>query len=92
MKVKIYPNGVDKDGRYTAEVWLMFNSVEERDQYVNDELRYCRKEEEALLNAFFRNDRIRCKNNLLLKRVEFAKNQGFQKQTANTWIRRGVAA
>lgn len=92
MKLKIYPKGVDNDGHYTSEVWLMFNSNEERDQYVADELRYCRKEEEALLSALYRRDRIRCKQNLANKRVEFATKNGFKKKDASTWVREGVAA
>lgn len=75
--VKIYPHGVDRDGNYTNPVRLIFNSVEERDKYVRKEYSYCKTEEDAFLSAIFRADRIRCKNNLMLKRAEFAKLSGF---------------
>lgn len=88
-KLKIYPNGVDVDGNYTAKVWLSFESKEDRDNYVRKEFKYCRKEEDAHLEARFRKDRIRTKNDLLTKRAKFARENGFEGSVSKNsqWIK-----
>jgi hypothetical protein len=87
--VKVYPAGCDKDGNYTNPVKVILAQVPEndeiaynnarefRDRYVRDEYKFCRVEEDAYNAAVFRNDRIRCKNNLMLKRADFAKMKGY---------------
>jgi len=85
-KVRIFPNGLDKDGNYTKLVWLKFNSNEEKEAYIASEFKYCKKEENNYLTAFYKEDRIAAKDALLKKRVEFANSQGFSGR-GKTWTR-----
>lgn len=99
--VKVYPAGVDKDGNYTNPVSVVLAEYNEgddlaaqqavsfRENYVRQEYKFCRKEEDALLSAIYRKDRIRCKNDLMLKRAEFARNQGYF-GADNQWTQRGA--
>ena len=78
-KVRIFPKGLNVFGETDEKdvIWLKFNSMEEKDQYVTDEFLYCKKEEDAYLTAFYKKDRIAAKNALYKKRVQYARGQGF---------------
>lgn len=75
IKVVIRPDG-DAKG---PETFVEFQSKDEQEAYIRQEYRFCRKEEQAYLAAFTKNDRARTQKELLLKRVEFARTQGFTK-------------
>jgi hypothetical protein len=76
-RLKVFPNGVDEDGNYTDPVWLNFDSLEQKEKYLINEYKFCKREEESHLNAIYRKDRIRTKNDLMIKRVAFAKKTGL---------------
>lgn len=87
FKLSILPKGVDEKNIYAKrdEVTLVFADNDDRKKYIKNEARYCRREDEAHISAIYKKDRVRTKNALLAKRVEFAINSGFA-GSGNTWV------
>lgn len=73
--VRIFLNGFEDQTKIAK---VIFSSVEVKEQYIRDEFRYCRKEEDLHNLARHKNQRDRTKNDLLAKRVSFARFSGYQ--------------
>jgi hypothetical protein len=88
-KVAIYPNGLVND-QYVDPHWLIFDNVEEKQKYIKKEFMFCYKlfsEHEAALRM---DERLRVRERLLRKRVDFAKSQGFSNKNSrpkNYWFK-----
>lgn len=82
IKVSIFPDGNPKG----VEIFVELRDEADRENYIRQEYRFCRKEEQAYLAAFTKNDRMRTQKELLLKRVEFAQSQGYKQiNSDNVW-------
>lgn len=90
-RVKIFPNGVRAEN--PTEAWLSFGSKAEQKDYIRDEYAFCRQQEKDHITAFYLKDRLRTKDALMRKRVEYAKKRGFvpTKKGASVWVQKNAA-
>ncbi len=76
-QVGLYLNGYRDENRQGI---VIFESSEVKEQYVRNEFKFCRREEDNYNLARHKNQRDRTKDALLAKRVEFAKFAGYERQ------------
>lgn len=83
--IAIYPNGLSKAG-----VELVFNSQDDKTEYVKKEAVYCRKDQSAYVAELYdQKERERKKERFHKCRVEFARKSGFTASSNKTrWERK----
>lgn len=74
-KVGIFLNGFKDESNFA---WVVFSSVEVKEQYIRDEFKFCRKEEDLHNLARHKNQRDRTKDELMAKRAAFATFSGYK--------------
>jgi hypothetical protein len=74
FRVQISLNGFKDENRVA---WVIFPDSSVKQQYIDDEIKFCRNEEFAHKAARHTNHRIKTKDELLAKRVAFAKHLGY---------------
>ena len=83
ISVNIFPNGVTK-----PDAIVVFDSVDDKMEYVKREFFSCKKENDEYLSSFGE-ERIKKKEIFAKKRVEFAKANGYAPMPRNKrlWIK-----
>jgi hypothetical protein len=83
--VRIFEDG---DGESTPTL-VVFNSLAEKEKYIKKEYWFCKQEEVNCLSARYKEQRVKAKKDLFLKRVVFAKSEGFKPidKKGNKWYK-----